>query len=168
MTLLGNLASGNLRFSKNLNIVAEKSVFVRQAAWWMPDRKLESEEASTVIIGHCSGTREQLSPRAMFYILCRPSVEYTLFFPFVPAPLDLWSTIAKTREPPVGLYQNGVRAGLGTVLLWLCLCSRWQQEYSNVLCAFLGKSQAGMRPPEGVMQQPQSSWGMYYYKTGFI
>lgn len=44
-------------FLKNSETVGESS-FVRQAAWCIPERELESDKEAGIIIRHCSGTRE--------------------------------------------------------------------------------------------------------------
>lgn len=55
--------------------------------------------------GSQSNRREQLSPWAVFGASCRPSIERTLFGPFIPAPLDLWSATARQGEPQRSTYR---------------------------------------------------------------
>lgn len=42
----------------NSDIVAEKSAFVTQATWFVPEKKLESDKGNDVKIGHFSETKE--------------------------------------------------------------------------------------------------------------
>lgn len=112
-------------------------------------------EMCHVIIGHCFVTREQLSSWAVVWVSCRLSAERMLFGAFVPVPLHLWSTIAKWRDLLWSTHGYRVRNGWDfvcldtwvaitqvlTMVLWLCICIRWQQECHNLLCAFFyGKS----------------------------
>lgn len=53
-------------FLKNSDIVSEESAFVTQAIWCVPERELESENGSGVIIGHFFGTKESHHPEQWF------------------------------------------------------------------------------------------------------
>lgn len=110
--------------------MAEKSAFVRQASWCVPERKRKSDEESGVIIGHClrdSGTAITLDSVFEFPVVRLQNAWYLSLF----CPSSFASAIhhCKMRHPycthgivcgmdgvlPIQIYNPGVDCSCGFV-----------------------------------------------------